>query len=149
MRFFERLKSDYLYLAGTVRLFARLIPILRRPNQTICDQIENLARRFADRPALISASRTMTYRDLDGDANRYARWAIQVGVNKGDVVALLMSNRPEFVAAWVGIARAGGVVALLNTNQVGTSLAHSVDIVAADHVVVGAEMAHTIGTALR
>ncbi|MHA1524988.1 MAG: long-chain-acyl-CoA synthetase [Alphaproteobacteria bacterium] len=148
MRFFDRLKSDYLYLAGTVRLFARLIPILRRPNKTISDQIERLARQHGDQPALIHASRTKTFSALDEDANRYARWAIDAGVGKGDVVALLMSNRPEFVAAWVGIARAGGVAALLNTNQVGASLSHSLTIVAAKHVVVGAEMAATLATAL-
>ena len=148
MRFLERLKSDYLYLAGTVRLFARLIPILRCPTKTISDQIEQLARKHADHPALVHASRTISFRGLDKDANRYARWAIQAGVGKGDVVALLMSNRPEFVAAWVGIARAGGVVALLNTNQIGASLAHSLTIVKAKHVVVGAEMTGTLATAL-
>ena len=41
------------------------------------------------------------------------------GVGKGDVVALMMPNRPEYLAAWLGIARAGGVIALLNTNLSG------------------------------
>ena len=41
------------------------------------------------------------------------------GVGKGDVVALMMPNRPEYLAVWLGIARAGGVTALLNTNLTG------------------------------
>ena len=51
--------------------------------------------------------------------NRYARWALEQGLGKGDVVCLLMPNRPEYMAIWLGITRVGGVVALLNTNLAG------------------------------
>ena len=47
-----------------------------------------------------------------------------------------MPNRPEYMAAWIGIASAGGVAALINTNLIGTALAHCIDIVAPKHVVV-------------
>ena len=58
-----------------------------------------------------------------------------------------MPNRPEYMAVWIGITRAGGVVALLNTNLVGPSLAHCIDIVEPKHVIVAAELADVFATA--
>ena len=49
--------------------------------------------------------------------NRYAHWARAQDIAKGDVVALLMPNRPDYMAIWLGITGAGGVVSLLN-NQI-------------------------------
>src|SRR5690606_21896859 len=63
------------------------------------------------------------------------------GVRKGDAVCLLMANRADYPAVWLGIARAGGVAALLNTHQTGAALAHSVNIVEPEHVIVGARLA--------
>ena len=73
---------------------------------------------------------TLSYRALAARANRYARWALAQGLAKGETVGLLMPNRPDYMAAWLGISRIGGVVALLNTNLTGQALAHCIDIVA-------------------
>ena len=89
----------------------------------------------------------MTYRQYDQRGDQYARWAMAHGVAKGDVVALMMPNRPEYLAVWLGIARAGGVIALLNTNLTGTALAHCVNIVKAKHVIVDAALVDGFRTA--
>ena len=143
---FAKVRGEYRNFTGTVRLFMRLIPILKRPKRTISDQIADLARRYGDREALIQDETVLTFGDLDARANAYARWAMAQGVVKGDVVALHMGNRPEFMVAWIGLARAGAVVALINTNQVGSSLAYSYRIVAPKLIVLGAEMAQAFAT---
>src|SRR6201999_3686444 len=79
--------------------------------------------------------------DLNAHANRYARWAMAQGVKKGDVVALLMENRPEYLFAWLGVVKLGGVVALINTNLRGPALAHCIAIANARHAIVGVELA--------
>src|SRR5262249_54162416 len=80
-----------------------------------------------ERVALTSNHGTWTYADLAGRANQYSRWALNQGLQSGDVVGLLMSNQPEFVAVWLGLRKVGCVTALLNP-QLGTaSLAHSMD----------------------
>lgn len=71
-------------------------------------------RRTGSKP--ISDRETLTYADLDRRANRYARWARSKGIGKNDVVALVMPNRPDYLAIWLGVASAGGVTALINTN---------------------------------
>ena len=62
------------------------------------------------------------------------------GLAAGDVVCLLMPNCPEYMAIWLGITRVRGIVSLLNTNLTGDSLAHSINLVAPKHVIVGADL---------
>jgi fatty-acyl-CoA synthase len=89
--------------------------------------------------ALLSDSQSLTYTELLEQANRYSRWAL-ARLATGDVVCLLMPNRPEYVAIWVGITRVGGIVALINTNAVGSALAHAIASVSPRYVVVAAEL---------
>jgi fatty-acyl-CoA synthase len=58
-----------------------------------------------------------------------------------------MPNRPEYMAIWIGITRAGGVVALLNTNLVGPSLAHCIDIVQPKLIIMASELAQVFASA--
>jgi long-chain acyl-CoA synthetase len=67
-----------------------------------------------DKAALVAGDRTLTYRELDDRARRVAGALHEAGVRKGDRVALLLGNVPEFVEALHGIWRLGAVVAPLN-----------------------------------
>jgi fatty-acyl-CoA synthase len=115
-------------------------PIAHNPTRTLPVVVEELAERFGDAPALLSDGETLSFRALLDRSNRYARWAWVHGVRKGDAVCLLMPNRPEYLAIWTGIGRAGGVVALLNTHLVGASLAHCIDAVSPRHIIVAREL---------
>jgi fatty-acyl-CoA synthase len=123
-------------------------PIARRPDRTLPAVIEELAEKFGDAPALLSAGERLTYRALAARSHRYSRWALEQRLAKGETVCLLMPNRPEYMAVWLGITRVGGVVALLNTNLAGPSLAHGINIVAPRHLIVAAELVDRV-TAVR
>ena len=90
---------------------------------------------------------TLTYRALAERINRYARWALSAGIKRGDTVCLIMPTRPDYVAAWLGIGKVGGVVALINTKLVGQSLAHCVNVARADHIILANELADVFATA--
>jgi fatty-acyl-CoA synthase len=122
-------------------------PIARHPTRVFPVVIEELAERFGDAPALMSDRETLSYRMLADRSNRYARWALREKLAKGETVCLLMPNRPEYMAVWIGINRIGGVVALINTNLIGPSLAYCLDIVAPKHIIVASEMADSFATA--
>ncbi len=98
--------------------------------------IDDIAERSGEAPALISSTTRLSYRQLAALSNRYARWALAQDILVGDVVCLIMRNRPEYLAIWIGITKIGGVVALVNPNLTGASLAHCIDIVAPTHVIV-------------
>jgi fatty-acyl-CoA synthase len=147
MGFFGRLKKEWLGLRGSLRTLRLITPIAKNPTRVFPYVFEDLARRHGSREALVSDKERFTYRELDQRANRYARWARAQGIGKGDVVALLMLNRAEYVAIWLGVTRAGGAVALLNTNLSGSSLAHCINIVTPKALLVGQELSGVLATA--
>jgi fatty-acyl-CoA synthase len=140
MGLIERLTADATCLKGALRTLKMTTPIARHPTRVFPQVISELADRFGDAPALLSDRERFSYRELAARSNRYARWALQQDLKKGDTVCLMMPGRPEFLALWVGITRVGGVVALLNTNLTGMALAHCINVVAPKHIVVAAEL---------
>jgi fatty-acyl-CoA synthase len=147
MGFFKRLRGDLTFLRGAWRAIRRTSPIARNPTRVFPQVVDELAARHGDKPALVSDRESLTYRALAERSCRYARWALAQGLAKGDVVALLMTNRPEYVPIWLGITRAGGTVALLNTNLAGPTLAFCIDSVAPKHVIIAGEFVDTLSSA--
>ncbi len=132
----DRAPGDRRASRAWLRALELTSPITKSPLRTFPVVVEELAERFGDAPALLSDGEELSFRALSQRANRYARWARGQGVQKGDTVCLLMANRPEYMAVWLGITRVGGVVALLNTNLAGASLAHCIDVVDPKHIIV-------------
>ncbi len=128
-------------LADWTRALTATADIARRPDRTLPDIIEQIASDAPDAPALLADGERFTYGELNARVNRYARWARRTGFQPGDVVALLMENRPEYIAAWLGLSKAGVVVALLNTNLRAAALAHCVRTARAEAVIVSAMFA--------
>jgi fatty-acyl-CoA synthase len=136
----ERLTADLSCLRGALRTLRMTTHIARNPTRIFPNVVDELAERHGDAPALLSERERFSYRDLAERSNRYARWALAQGLGKGDTVCLLMPNRPEFLALWLGVNRMGGVVALLNTNLTGHALAHCINVVTPKHIIVAAEL---------
>jgi fatty-acyl-CoA synthase len=113
-------------------------PITQNPHVTFPSLIENLAQKFGDAPALLSDTECLTYRALAARSNQYSRWALKQGLSRGDVVCLMMSNRPEYVAIWLGITRIGAIVSLINTHLEDSALAHSLGLSSPKHVIMDA-----------
>ena len=135
-------------LRDWVRALEATAPIAGNPQRILPRVIEELAETRGDAPALLSAHERLTYRALNERANRYARWALAQNLGKGETVCLVMPNRPEYMAIWLGITKVGAVVALINTNLRGAALAHCLDIVKPQHIIVASEHCDEVRTAL-
>jgi fatty-acyl-CoA synthase len=144
MDFFNQLKGDFVFIRGALRSLRMTTHIARNPDRVFPNVLEELAARHGDAPALLSNRENFTYRQLFERSNRYSRWALRENIRKDETICLLMPNRPEYVAIWVGVTRIGGVTALLNTNLVGPSLAHCIDVVGATHIIVAAELIESL-----
>ena len=118
------------------------------PGRTLPVVIDELAERFGAAPALLSDEECFTYGQLARRARRYARWALGQGLQPGDVVGLMMPNRPEYMAIWLGLSRVGVVTALINTHLTGATLAHAVGVAAPRAVIVSARLAGALAVAL-
>ncbi len=103
-------------------LGASLLGVRKLRADVPADYSDFLRPHFEARPdalALIGDRSRMTWAELDAFAARVAGWAIGQGMKRGDVVALSMENRPEYVGLWLGLSRIGVVTALLNTHLTG------------------------------
>src|SRR2546428_3601227 len=68
-------------------------PIGANPHRIFPVVIEELADKLGEAPALLSDRECLTYRALAERSNRYARWTLEQGIAKGDVVCLFMHSR--------------------------------------------------------
>ena len=140
MNLIERLTADFSTLKGALRTLRMTTPIAKNPTRVFPQVVLELADTYGDAPALLSDRERFSYRQLAERSNRYARWALTQGIRKGDTVCLMMPGRPEFLAAWIGITRVGGVVALINTHLTGMALAYCINVVSPKHIIVAAEL---------
>ncbi|MEI9885395.1 MAG: long-chain-acyl-CoA synthetase [Rhizomicrobium sp.] len=134
---------EAIYIAAIARTLRGLRGTTPDSPNTIVDVVEAQARKTPDNIAFYFQDGTFSYAALDAYADRVAHWANGLGIRRGDAVVLLMENRPEYVATWLGLLKVGAVVALINTNLRGLALAHSIAIAESRHAIVGAELAET------
>ena len=87
------------------------IPIAR----TIPDLIDEMVARFPDREALVGSGQRYTYRELRIEVRRIARGLVALGVKRGDKVAILMGNQPEWIIADLAVCLLGCVMVAVNT----------------------------------
>lgn len=106
---------------------------------TMTDRLEERVNEFGDRPFLMYGQESYTYAQANQRINQVAHAARAQGVQKGDVVALAMENRPAYFFVWLGLAKVGAKVAFLNTHVSGKPLAHAIAVTGANKVVIGEE----------
>ncbi|MEK9644702.1 MAG: AMP-binding protein [Alphaproteobacteria bacterium] len=82
--------------------------------KTIGQILPETAARYPDKTALIFGDRTFTFAELDRLSNRVASSLAAKGVEKGDRVTLYAQNGWEWMVAYYGIAKAGGVLNPIN-----------------------------------
>lgn len=98
-----------------VKAYAEGVPHnLEYEKTTMPRALNRTAVQFPDHPALIFIDTKIRYRELNEMANRFANALIDLGVQPGDKVSMLMPNMPQLVAATYGVWRAGGVVVMNN-----------------------------------
>jgi len=130
--------------AAWVRALGRTAGLAREPLTTLPIVIDRLEEQFGAAPALVGADVTLSYRELARRSRQYSRWGLGLRLKGGDVVALFMPNRPEYLCIWFGLTRIGVTVALVNSQLTGNVLAHSINIVAPKHLIVDASLAATV-----
>jgi long-chain acyl-CoA synthetase len=84
------------------------------PDRTLVDYLTDLAANHGDKPAVLFKGTTVTYRQLDDESTAFAAALHAMGVRKGDRVALVLPNCPQFLIAEFGAWKAGAIVVALN-----------------------------------
>ncbi len=84
------------------------------PDISLGQMLERSAERYPDNVAVTFINNKITYARLNQMANRFANVLKQLGVSKGDRVALLMPNTPQMVIAFYGVMKLGAVAVMFN-----------------------------------
>jgi len=77
--------------------------------------LEDVAKRYGKKTAIVSGDFRMSYTDLEKSSNRIAGGLLELGVKKGDRVAILLNNGPQFACIFFGIVKTGAVAVPLDT----------------------------------
>lgn len=97
---------------------------LNYPTQPLFRFLDTAARRFPSAPATLYYDSALSYRALARQSNRFANALRTLGIKKGDRVALVLPNCPQFVIAYYGGLKAGAVVVNLNPQLEAAELEH-------------------------
>ncbi len=76
--------------------------------------LQEAARKYPDRACTIFKGAVISYREMDALTDHMAAALVEIGVKKGDRVGIFMPNVPQFIIAYFGILKAGGVVVAVN-----------------------------------
>src|SRR5207248_9609440 len=88
------------------------------------DFLEEAARAVPDETFLIHGPERITYREFHRRVDVAACAWHELGIRKGDRVAFMLENRPEFLQAWLGLAKIGAILVAFNTRWQATEVAH-------------------------
>jgi acyl-CoA synthetase (AMP-forming)/AMP-acid ligase II len=93
------------------------------------------ATKFGDRDAVWAGDQAWTFRDLEDLSCSFGRYLVAQGVGRADRVALMVSNRPEFIVAVNGISKIGAASVLLSPAWKALEVGHALKLTAPVHAV--------------
>jgi len=103
--------------------------------------IEKHAKEYPNDAAILFEDKKYTHREYNEWCNRYANYfRNKVGLNKGDIAVVYITNRPEIMFAIFGLSKIGVVSSLINTKQRFNSLIHSINIDPGKVFIIGEEL---------
>jgi len=142
--FFEFLRGLIRFLFTMVPVFIRYSKKIKINESTEKDSIgrylERNAIQYAEKPALIFEDRSWSFREYNEEVNRLANTLISLGIKKGDVFVVCMSNRPEMLFSLGAAAKIGAIASMINFNLRGKALQHCITISPFKAIIVGEEL---------
>ena len=101
---------------------------------------QDRAGHYPDRAFIRFGDEEITYREANEAVNRYAAVLAGYGVGPGDVVGIMLRNRPETVLVMLAAVKCGAVAGMLNYNQRADVLAHSVGLLDSTVLIAEADL---------
>ena len=91
---------------------------------TLSRMLDEVSKKYKKKEALLYEGKVITYRELDENANKAANALAGLGIGKGDRVAIMLPNIPEFVYSFFGIQKLGAVAVPFNTMYKGREITY-------------------------
>lgn len=122
-------------------------PTLTYPSITLSDMLNNTAKTYADHTATnfvlryllggrFTVGGKLTYRQLNEKVDRMATALYQLGIRKGDRVAVMLPNSPHYIITFFACMRLGAIVVNTNPTYTGRELQHQLHDSGAETIVL-------------
>ncbi|MFD2726775.1 long-chain-acyl-CoA synthetase [Hyunsoonleella rubra] len=108
--------------------------------QSIGKIIEYNAENHGSTIALQFEDQTYTYKHFNEISNRYANYLQELGVKNNETIIVILENRPELLFLITACAKIGAIISLINPNQKGEVLIHSIELATSTHFFIGEEL---------
>ena len=106
--------------------------------------LEEAAKNYPDAPCTIFKGARITYKEMNERTDRLAAGLATLGVKKGDRVGIFMPNTPQFVLAYFGIIKVGGIVMATNLLYSKREIEHQVNDSGVEVMIVMSNFYNTI-----
>ncbi|MFX1267678.1 MAG: long-chain fatty acid--CoA ligase, partial [Promethearchaeota archaeon] len=110
-------------------------PHIDYPEINIYEFLDNATKDFGGRTAIWFMKNKISYKKLKDIADRLATALVDLGVKKGDAVAIMIPNFPQFIMSYYGILRAGGVVTCCSVLHTEHELAYQLNDSGAEIII--------------
>ena len=106
------------------------------PEVPLSDLLKNTAKDYPENVAIVYFDKEMTYRELNYASDKFATALIDIGVKKGDKVALFLPNIPQFVIAYYGVLRIGAIETAISPLYKEREVEHQLNDSEAETIIV-------------
>ncbi|MCI4388322.1 hypothetical protein PGIGA_G00084520 [Pangasianodon gigas] len=139
--FYPYFWKDLMYYLKVRKVGKATMAKMKHGVLTYLDRFVEQANQSPEKPFIIFEEEVLTYMDVHLRSNKFANvLRSEAGVKNGDIVALWMSNEPDFVCAWLGLSKLHCEVAFLNSNIKSKSLQHCLQSCGATVLIVGSDL---------
>ena len=106
------------------------------PEMNIYEFLDNTTKEFGGRTAIWFMNHKISYKKFKDISERLATALVNLGVKKGDVVAIMLPNMPQFMFSFYGIQKAGGTVTACSVLHTEHELAYQLNDSGAEIIIV-------------
>jgi long-chain acyl-CoA synthetase len=110
-------------------------PHIEYPEINVYEFLKNSAKKFGGRTAIWFMKNKITYKKLDDITDRLATALVDLGVKRGDVVAIMIPNFPQFIMSYYGILKAGAIVTACSVLHTEHELAYQLNDSGAEVII--------------
>ena len=107
--------------------------------ETLGTLLERKAAENTSKPYLYFLDEVISYESINANANQMANAFSKLGIKKGDHIAVMLPNCPEYLYCWFGLAKLGAVTVTVNTQFKGESLRHLIKASDSQLVVIASD----------
>ncbi|MFX1489897.1 MAG: AMP-binding protein, partial [Promethearchaeota archaeon] len=107
-------KRNMRFMRKHANTLAKYVETIEENKVSWGELVETNAEIYSDNIAIKFEDITLTYKEFNEWVNRYAHYFLSLGLKKGDVVELMMTNRPEYLMIEYAVGKIGAITSLIN-----------------------------------